>query len=72
LDVVDFQQHSRRVAYRRLGHLVYFLFAAPWTIPDFDLDSDLEALLAVERQLGGPDGIVLTDPRYLLEARKPA
>jgi len=65
------RQHSRRVAYQQLGHLVYFLVAAPWTIPDFDLEADLEALLAVEYQLGGPDGIILTDPRYLLEARKP-
>jgi len=71
MEVLDMRQHSRRVAYRHLGHLVYFLVAAPWTIPDFDLEADLEALLAVERQLGGPEGIVLTDPRYLLEARKP-
>jgi len=71
MNVVDLRHHSRRVAYRQLGHLVYFLVAAPWTIPDFEVEADLEALLAVERQLGGPDGIVLTDPRYLLEARKP-
>ena len=71
MEVVDWRHHTRRVAYRRLGHLVYFLVAAPWTIPDFDLEADLDALLAVERELGGPEGIVLTDPRYLLEARKP-
>jgi len=66
MNVVDFRQHTQRVAYRQLGHLVYFLVAAPWTIPDFDLDADLEALLEVEQQLSGPEGIVLTDPRYLL------
>jgi SAM-dependent methyltransferase len=71
MQVVDLRHHQRRVAYRQLGHLIYFLVAAPWTIPNFDLEADLEALLAVEQQLGGPDGIVLTDPRYLLEARKP-
>jgi SAM-dependent methyltransferase len=71
LDVVKMQQYSRQVAYRHLGHLVYFLVAAPWTIPDFDLDDDLEALLEAEQRLSGPDGIVLTDPRYLLEAHKP-
>jgi SAM-dependent methyltransferase len=71
LAVVDFQQHTQRVAYRELGHLVYLLVAAPWTVPDFDLEADLDGLLAVERQLGGPAGIVLSDPRYLLEARKP-
>ena len=71
MDVVDMRQHTRRVAYRELGHLVYFLVVAPWTIPDFDLEADLEALLAAEQHLSGPDGIVLTDPRYLLEVRKP-
>ncbi len=71
MEVVEMRQHSRRVAYRHLGHLVYFLVAAPWTIPDFDLAADLEALLAAEQRLGGPQGIVLTDPRYLLEAHKP-
>jgi hypothetical protein len=72
MEIVEMCQHSRRVAYRQLGHLVYFLVAAPWTIPDFDLDADLDALLEAEQRLTGPDGIVLTDPRYLLEVRKPA
>lgn len=72
LELVDMRQHNRRVAYQHLGHLVYFLVVAPWTIPEFDLDADLETLLEVERSLGGPEGIVLSDPRYLLEARKPA
>jgi SAM-dependent methyltransferase len=71
MDVLEMRQHRRRVAYRQLGHLVYFLVAAPWTIPDFDLEADLEALLQAEQALRGPDGIVLSDPRYLLEARKP-
>jgi SAM-dependent methyltransferase len=70
LEIVNLQRHSRRVAYRHLGHLVYFLVVAPWTVPDFDLDSDLDALLAVEQNLSGPKGIVLSDPRYLLEAHK--
>jgi SAM-dependent methyltransferase len=72
LEVLDMRQHSDIAAYRHLGHLVYVLVVAPWTIPDFDLDADLEALLEVERRLGGPEGIVLSSPRYLLEARKPA
>ena len=71
LHLVTMQPHTRRVAYRQLGHLVYFLAAAPWTVPDFDLETDLDALLEVEHRLGGPQGIVLSDPRYLLEAVKP-
>ncbi len=65
------RQHRRQVAYRQLGHLVYFLAAAPWYVPNFNLDTDLDVLLEVERRLGGPDGIVLGDKRYILEARQP-
>jgi hypothetical protein len=35
------------------------------------LGSDLEALLALERELTTPDGLVLTDGSFIIEARKP-
>lgn len=70
LRIVQALVYERPVAYR-LGDLVYMLVAAPWTIPDFDLDRDLDALLAVERALSRPEGIVLTEKRYLIEAEKP-
>ncbi len=60
------------MAYPSLGHLVYELVAAPWSLPDFDLEADLDALLAAEARLGSPQGIVLLDRRYVLEAYKPA
>lgn len=72
LNVVDFQQHAQPTAYQHLGEIVYMLVAAPWTVPDFDLDADLDALLEVERTLRRPEGIVFTDRRYILEAHKPA
>jgi SAM-dependent methyltransferase len=71
LDVVDFREHSQAVAYRSLGEIAYMLEAAPWTVPEFDLEADLAALLALERVLRRPEGILLTDRRYILEARKP-
>jgi SAM-dependent methyltransferase len=64
-------EHARPQAYQHLGELVYGLLAAPWTIPDFDVAADLEALLALEAALRRPDGIVLTDRRYWLEAYLP-
>jgi len=70
LRIVQALMHERPVAYY-LGDLVYMLVAAPWTIPDFDLDRDLDALLAVERTLGRPEGIVFTEKRYLIEAERP-
>ena len=42
----------------------------PWMVPDFDLDADLDALLALDRDLRGPHGIALSYRRYLVEARK--
>jgi SAM-dependent methyltransferase len=59
LELLDLREHSQPVAYQHLGELVYLLVAAPWTIPDFDLAADLDALLRLEQALGGPAGIVL-------------
>jgi SAM-dependent methyltransferase len=70
LTVVDFRQHKQRVACHNLGEIVYTLAAAPWTVPNFDVAVDIDALLEVERSLSRPEGIVLTDWRYILEARK--
>jgi hypothetical protein len=48
------------------------LLTAPWTVPDFDPERDIEALLAMEDALGTKDGIVMTETRYILIANKPA
>lgn len=61
-----------RVAYRGLGELVYILCLGPWTIPGFDpLGRDLDALLELERRLTTEDGLVVTESRFVIEARKP-
>ena len=72
LEVVDHQVHEQLMAFQHLGEIVYTLVAAPWTVPNFDLDADLDALLEVEQTLRRREGLVLTDRRYILEARKPA
>ncbi len=71
LVIAGARRHDQAMAYPSLGHLVYELVAAPWSLPDFDLEADLDALLAAEARLGSPQGIVLLDRRYLLEAYKP-
>ena len=70
LKVTRAETHDCLVKFASLGEVAYLLQAAPWTVPDFDLDGDLDALLALERSAGG-DGIVLTEGRYIIEARKP-
>lgn len=66
---VQGREHHRRVAYATLGDLVFLLLVADWTIPGFDPERDVERLLAVERELGTRDGIVMTEHRVLITAR---
>jgi SAM-dependent methyltransferase len=72
LEIVRREQYEYRVAVRSLGDLAFMLLTAPWTVPDFDPDRDIEALLAMEDALGTKDGIVMTETRYILIANKPA
>jgi SAM-dependent methyltransferase len=65
------EQHDVPVAIGNLGDLVHLLAARPWKIPDFDVERDMESLLAAERALTRPEGIVLTESHYLIEAWKP-
>ena len=71
LAVTTDQQHVYRVAFPSLSELVFMLTVAPWTIPEFDLDRDLEALLEIESDCQTGDGLVLTESRFLIVAEKP-
>ncbi len=64
------QKHSWKVAYATLGDLVFLLLVAPWTIPDFDPEDEIDTLLAVEDAYGTAEGIVLTEHRYLMVAER--
>jgi SAM-dependent methyltransferase len=72
LTLVSALQHRERVAFGSLGDVVYMLLVAPWDIPGFDPEADIEALLALEDACGTADGVVLTESRFLIEARKPS
>jgi SAM-dependent methyltransferase len=67
---VQAQRQDYRVTFESLGDLVAMLLISPWEIPAFDPESDLDALLALESELSTPEGIVLRDGRYIVEARK--
>ena len=66
------ERHDYRVAYEGLGDFVFMLLVTPWTIPDFNVDRDLDALLELEDECSTADGLVLTWSRFLLVAEKPA
>lgn len=71
--ITEASRSEALVAYEDLGDLVMNLIRTPWEIVDFDpLDRDLEALLALEKALMRAEGVVLTEARCLIEAKKPA
>ena len=67
---VSATRHRRKVALGSLGDLAFMLLLQPWWLPRFDPVRDIETLLAIEDALGTEDGIVLTESRYFLAARK--
>jgi SAM-dependent methyltransferase len=72
LEVVDARTHAWTDAFESLGEVVYVLCIAPWEVPDFDpLGADLEALLALERELSTADGVLMSGGSYVIEAQKP-
>ena len=66
------ETHDTPVACRSLGDLVYLLTATLWTVPGFDLEADLDTLLALEQALYKDDHIALTNSRYIIEVHKAA
>jgi SAM-dependent methyltransferase len=62
--------HEERVAFATLGDVVFMALVSPWSFPTFEPARDIDRLLAVEDALTTPDGIVLTEIRYLIVARK--
>jgi SAM-dependent methyltransferase len=64
------ETHDWPVAFRNLGEVAYMLVAVPFFVPNFDPIADLDALLALQSAQGTADGIVLTESRYVIEARK--
>ena len=72
LTIDEARWHESPAAFGSLGDLVYMLLIAPWCVPDFDPAADIDALLALEDALRTPEGIALTEQRYLITAHKPA
>ena len=64
------REFRRPVRFRELGHLVYHLVAAPWTIPGFGLESHRDGLAELARRARDGGGIVLTEGFYILQARR--
>ena len=72
LTIEDAREFRRPVRFRELGHLVYQLIAAPWTIPGFSVETHRKGLDRLEQQARSERGLVLTEGFYLLQARRSA
>ncbi|HEX5479861.1 MAG TPA: methyltransferase domain-containing protein [Dehalococcoidia bacterium] len=71
LAIDDVRWHDGTVAFERLSDLVFMLLVAPWEAPGFDPGRDVDRLIEIEDALRREQGIVLTEPRYLIRAHKP-
>ncbi len=69
-EIIDANTHETSICFAGLSELVYALSATPWTIPGFDIDADFDALMELDGELRGSDGIVLTESRFILEAER--
>ena len=65
------REHDLIMAYRSLSDVVYMLMAVPWAVAGFDLEQDLDALLALERDFRRDQGVVLTHSHFGIETEKP-
>lgn len=59
-----------KIRFTNLGHLVYQLVAAPWTIPGFTVNTHLHGLKILANKLKSDGELVFSAGYYLLEARK--
>lgn len=71
LRIIQARVHSERVAFGSLGDVVYMLLVTPWDVVDFDPAEEIDALLALEDGCRSPQGVVLTEQRFIIEAEKP-
>src|SRR5207247_11201125 len=71
LTLVRVITHVSNTDNRPLIYILFLICIAPKEIPNFEpLDADLPALLAAEESLSTEQGIVLTESRFLIEARR--
>lgn len=71
-EVVDLREWSGRLRFTDVGAVVYYLKSVPWLVPAFSVDSHLDNLLALQKQLDEQGQLAYKAMGYLIEARKPA
>ncbi len=69
-EMFDVRNWSGKLAFIDVGAVVYFLKAVPWLVPGFSVDSHVDHLMALQKQIDKQDQLVYWASNYLIEARK--
>jgi hypothetical protein len=64
------QDWSGTFSFTDVGAIVYFLKAIPWVVSGFSVETHLEYLLSLQRQLENAGSLTFTSRFYLIEAQK--
>ena len=65
--IIQAEEFRYKIRFKELGHLVYQIVVAPWTIPDFSVDTHLEGLQILDNKLKQGGELLFSAGYYLLE-----
>jgi SAM-dependent methyltransferase len=71
LEIINVQDWSGDLTFTDVGAIVYYLKAVPWLVAGFSVESHLEYLLELQKQLENKESLTFTARKYLMEAGKP-
>lgn len=69
LQVTRAEAFRYKIRFKALGHLVYQIVAAPWTIPGFSVDTHLQGLSRLHEKLINGGDLIFSAGYYLLEVK---
>ena len=70
LTVVNLQEWEGNLSFTDVGAVVYYLKAVPWLVPDFNVETHLSSLLALQERTEAGEGLDFYAAKYLIEASK--
>lgn len=70
LTITDTRDWSGRLVFTDVGAIVYYLKAVPWLVSGFSVETHLQNLLALQRQLENGESLTFAARIYLIEAHK--
>lgn len=69
--IIQQQEAFPPVRFYDIGAVVYYLKAVPWQVPDFSIDSYIDALWEMHQRVQRDGYVEVHDHRFLIVARKP-